>query len=120
MPGQRWMILAVLFAVRAATGFQFQSVGSAASMLMQDLGMDYSRIGMLLGAYLLPGVVVAFPAGLLGQRFREKTLGLVGLSLMVVSGIALSASEGFAVALVARTVGGVGATIVVLVATKMT
>jgi hypothetical protein len=50
MPGQRWTILAVLFAVRAATGFQFQSVGSAASVLMQDLAMDYSQIGMLLGA----------------------------------------------------------------------
>ena len=120
MPGQRWMILAVLFAVRAATGFQFQSVGSAASMLMQDLGMDYAQIGMLLGAYLLPGVVVAFPAGVLGQRFRDKTLGLVGLLLMAVSGIMLGAAEDFAVALVARLIGGVGATMVALVATKMT
>jgi len=120
MPGQRWMILAVLFAVRAATGFQFQSVGSAASMLMQDLGMDYSRIGMLLGAYLLPGVVVAFPAGVLGQRFRDKTLGLVGLLLMAFSGVMLGAAEDFTGALVARLIGGVGATIVALVATKMT
>ena len=76
MPGRRWMILAVLFAARAATGFQFQSVGSAANMLMRDLELDYSEFGMLLGAYLLPGVIVAFPAGLLGQRFREKKLGL--------------------------------------------
>src|SRR6266851_1138731 len=75
MPGQRWMILAVLFAARAATGFQFQSVGSTATMLMQDLAIDYSEIGMLLGAYLLPGVIVAFPAGVLGQRFRDRTLG---------------------------------------------
>jgi predicted MFS family arabinose efflux permease len=120
MPGQRWMILAVLFAVRAATGFQFQSVGSAASMLMQDLGMDYSRIGMLLGAYLLPGVIVAFPAGVLGQRFRDKTLGLVGLLLMAFSGVMLGAAEDFTGALVARLIGGVGATIVALVATKMT
>jgi predicted MFS family arabinose efflux permease len=114
------MVLAVLFAARATTGFQFQSVGSAAKLLMQDLSFDYSQIGMLLGAYLLPGVIVAFPAGLLGQRFREKQFGLAGLALMVFSGIALSFSEGFAVALVARTIGGVGATIVVLVATKMT
>ncbi len=86
MPGRRWIILAVLFAARAATGFQFQSVGSAAKMLMQDLAIDYSAIGMLLGAYLLPGVIVAFPAGLLGQRFREKKLGLAGLALMAISG----------------------------------
>ena len=120
MPGRRWMILAVLFAARAATGFQFQSIGSTANLLMQDLGINYSEIGMLLGAYLLPGIVVAFPAGLLGQRFREKKLGLAGLAMMAISGAALSLSDGFAAALVARTVGGVGATIVVLVATKMT
>ena len=100
MPGQRWMILAVLFAARAATGFQFQSVGSTATMLMRDLAIDYSGIGMLLGAYLLPGVIVAFPTGVLGQRFRDKTLGLIGLLLMAVSAAVLGAAEGFAVALV--------------------
>ena len=120
MPGRRWIILAILVAARAATGFQFQSVGSSAQMLMRDLAIDYSQIGMLLGAYLLPGVVVAFPAGLLGQRFREKTLGFAGLTLMVISGVALGCSESFAVALVARAIGGIGATIVVLVATKLT
>jgi predicted MFS family arabinose efflux permease len=112
MPGRRWIALAVLF--------QFQSVGSTASMLMQDLRVDYAQIGMLLGAYLLPGVIVAFPAGLLGQRFRDKTLGFAGLLLMAISGVALSFSDGFVVALIARTIGGAGATIVVLVATKMT
>jgi len=120
MPGRRWIILVVLFAARAATGFQFQSVGSAANSLMAGLGLDYADIGILLGAYLLPGVVVALPAGLLGQRTREKALGLTGLALMAISGVALGHSESFAVALVARAVGGVGATIVILVATKMT
>jgi predicted MFS family arabinose efflux permease len=120
MPDRRWIILAILFVARAATGFQFQSVGSSAKMLMQDLGIDYCQLGMLLGAYLLPGVIVAFPAGLLGRRFRDRTLGLAGLVLMAVSGLALGCSDVFVVALVGRTIGGVGATIVVLVATKMT
>jgi predicted MFS family arabinose efflux permease len=119
MPGRRWIILAVLFAARAATGFQFQSVGSATNLLMQDLGLSFSQIGMLLGAYLLPGVIVALPAGLLGQRLREKTFGLAGLLLMAISGVVLSYSGDLAVALAARTIGGVGATIVTLVATKM-
>jgi predicted MFS family arabinose efflux permease len=120
MPERRWLILGALFVARAATGFQFQSVGSAANLLMRDLGIDYAQIGMLLGAYLLPGVIVAFPAGLLGQRFREKKLGLAGLALMAVSGVALSLSDGFMMALMARTLGGVGATIVILAATKLT
>ncbi|MBR1144835.1 MFS transporter [Bradyrhizobium sp. AUGA SZCCT0431] len=119
MPGRRWIILAVLFATRAAIGFQFQSIGSAANLMMADLGIGYSEVGLLLGAYMLPGVIVAFPAGLLGSRGREKTLGLVGLVLMAVSGLALTYSGDLAFALTARTIGGVGGTIVGLVATKM-
>jgi predicted MFS family arabinose efflux permease len=120
MTHRRWIILAILFAARAATGFQFQSVGSVADQLMRDLGLGYAQIGALLGTYLLPGIVVAFPAGLLGARIREKSLGLFGLLLMVASGLALASADGFAAALAARTVGGVGATLVVLAATKLT
>ncbi|MBV9985035.1 MFS transporter [Bradyrhizobium sp.] len=117
---RRWITLAILFAARAATGFQFQSVGSVADQLMRDLGLSYAQIGALLGAYLLPGIVVAFPAGLLGARLREQSLGLFGLVLMVISGLALANADSFAAALAARTVGGVGATLVVLAATKLT
>jgi len=119
MPRRRWLILGALFAARAATGFQFQSIGSAANLLIADLSIGYAEIGMLLGAYLLPGVIVAFPAGLLGRRVSDKTLGLAGLSLMAASGLALSFSGDLATALVARFVGGVGATVLGLVATKM-
>src|SRR5260370_37256683 len=110
MPGERCTILAVLFAVRAATGFQFQSVGSAASMLMQDLAMDYSQIGMLLGAYLLPGVIVAFPKGALGQRLGDKTLGLAGLLLVAVSGPKTGGSATFTTALDAPPIPCAGVT----------
>jgi len=119
MRERRWIILAVLFAARAATGFQFQSIGSSANFLMADLAIGYAEIGMLLGAYLLPGVIVAFPTGLLGRRVSEKTLGLAGLLLMAVSGLALSYPGDLTTALVARFVGGVGATVLGLVATKM-
>src|SRR6266702_4564740 len=120
MHGRRWIVLAILFAARTATGFEFQSVGSVSSLLIQDLGLSYAQIGLLLGAFLLPGIVVAFPTGLLGQRVADKSLGLAGLALMTISGLALAHADSFASALVARVAGGVGATIVVLVATKMT
>ena len=119
MRERRWIILAVLFAARAATGFQFQSIGSSANLLMADLGIGYAEIGMLLGAYLLPGVIVAFPTGLLGRRISEKTLGLAGLLLMASSGLALCYSGDLTTALVARFIGGVGATVLGLIATKM-
>jgi predicted MFS family arabinose efflux permease len=117
--GDRWIVLAALFSARAATGCQFQAVGSSATMLMSDLGVDYAQLGMLMGAYLLPGIIVAFPAGLLGQRFTEETLGLISLALMAISAIGLAYANSIIAALIARMVGGAGATILVLVATKM-
>src|SRR3978361_166169 len=102
MPDRRWIVLAVLFLARAATGFQFQSVGSAASAMTRDLGMDYAQLGVLLGAYLLPGIVVALPAGWLGRRLTDKTFGLIGLLLMAFSGIMLGAAESFTGAFIAR------------------
>src|SRR5579871_5979743 len=99
MPSSRWLILAVLLAARAATGFQFQSVGSASHFLLHDFGFDYAQLGMLLGAYLLPGAVVALPAGVLGERLKETRLGLAGLALMILSGAALACSATFLEAL---------------------
>jgi MFS family permease len=119
MPSRRWIVLAVLFAARAAIGFQFQSVGSATPALMADLALDYAAIGLLLGAYLLPGVVVAFPTGLIGQRVSEKALGLAGLALMVASGALFGHTDHLATAVLARLIGGAGGAIVGLVATKM-
>jgi MFS family permease len=120
MRSSRWLILMGLLAARAATGFQFQSVGSVTHLLMHDLGFDYAQIGVLLGAYLLPGAVVALPAGMLGERLQETRLALAGLALMAISGVGLACSDTFLEALAARTIGGIGATMVVLVATKLT
>lgn len=120
MPDRRWLILGLVFAARAATGFQFQSVGSASRPLMAEFGISYAQIGILLGAYLLPGIVVALPAGLIAQRIPDKKLAIAGLVLMIVSGMALAVSGGFAAALVARTIGGAGATVVIIALTKMT
>ena len=120
MRSSRWLILAALLVARAATGFQFQSVGTATHLLLHDLGFDYAQIGVLLGAYLLPGAVVALPAGMLGERLHETRLALAGLALMAISGAGFACSDTFLEALAARTIGGIGGTMVVLVATKLT
>jgi len=80
----RWLILAVLFLARTAMGFQFQSVASLSSFVITDLGIDYTQLGLLIGFYLLPGVVIAYPSGLLGQRFGDKRIVILGMTLMVV------------------------------------
>ncbi len=116
---RRWWYLAALTLARAAMGFQFQSVAALAPLVAGTLGLDKTHLGWLIGLYLLPGVVFALPGGLLGARFGDKRVVLVGLTLMALGGTWLSLSESFAEAGVARLVSGIGAVMLNVLLTKM-
>src|SRR6185503_16228959 len=75
----RWGILAALSFARVGMGFQFQTVAATAPLLSDRLGFDRAQIGWLIGLYLLPGVLVALPGGMLGARFGDKRMALIGL-----------------------------------------
>jgi MFS family permease len=72
MRNNRWFILVVLFIARFALGYQFQSAGSVAPFLISEFNLDYRRIGILVGLFMLPGLVLALPGGMLGKRFGDK------------------------------------------------
>ena len=117
--GKRWLILAVLFLARTAMGFQFQSIGALSSFLVAELGIDYAQLGLLIGFYLLPGIAIAYPGGLLGQRFGDKRIALLGLALMVLGGAMASLSGDYGTVLFARLVSGIGAVLLNVLLTKM-
>jgi predicted MFS family arabinose efflux permease len=54
-------MLAILSFARLAMGFQFQSIAALSNFIGQDLKVNSSSIGLLIGMYMLPGVMVAFP-----------------------------------------------------------
>jgi MFS family permease len=122
----RWLILAVLFIVRTAMGFQFQSVGSVSSFLVEDLNIDYARLGTLIGLYdlpgivlALPGIVLALPGGLLGKRFSDKRVVVTALGLMTLGGLVMGFSDSYTLAAAGRLLSGVGAVLLNVLATKM-
>jgi hypothetical protein len=51
----RWLILAVLFLARAAMSFQFQTIGAVGPLLIDQLHIDFTWLGTLIGLYMLPG-----------------------------------------------------------------
>jgi MFS family permease len=114
----RWLILAVLFVVRTAMGFQYQSAGSVFSFLVEDLDIDYARLGALIGLYDLPGIFLAFPGGLLGKRFGDKRVVVAGLGLMAFGGLVMGASDSYALAAAGRLLSGVGGVLLNVLLTK--
>ena len=79
----RWLILLVLFIARAAIALQFQSIPALSPLLVDTLRIDYALLGTLVGLYMLPGVIFSLPGGVLGQRFGDKQIAVLGRSLMV-------------------------------------
>ena len=116
---RRWQILGLLFLARTAMGFQFQSIASAAPFLIADLHVGYASIGTLIGFYMLPGVLIAFPGGLLSRRFGDKAVCSAGLALMIAGGILLGFSVGTGTAFAGRLLSGTGGVLFNLVLTKM-
>jgi len=115
----RWLVLAVLFLARTAMGFQFQSVASLSSFVITDLDIDYTQLGLLIGSYLLPGIVIAYPSGLLGQRFGDKQGAILGMTLMVIGGMLTGTSNDYEVFLLGRLIGGTGAVLLNVLLMKM-
>lgn len=113
-------MLLLLFVARVAMGFQFQSVASTAPFLVRDLGIGYAQVGTLIGLYMLPGVLIALPGGLLGHRLGDKAICATGLALMMAGGLILGTAHGYPIAVLGRLLSGVGAVLFNLVLTKMT
>jgi MFS family permease len=119
MQPRAWIILAALSLARVAFGYQFQAVATLATGLVQRLGLTYAQLGSLIGAYMLLGVFVALPLGLLGRRFGDRVVLGTGLALMT-AGSCVSAWADTSTGIAAgRTVAGIGAVAVTVLQGKV-
>ena len=62
---ERWAVLAALTFARTVMGFQFETVPALAAPVMQTFGLRYFELGTIVGLYLLPGIAVALPGGVI-------------------------------------------------------
>jgi MFS family permease len=113
------MILGVLFAARTVMAFQFQSLPALGPVLVHDLGIDYALFGTLVGLFMLPGVVFAVPGGVLGQRFGDKRIAVLGLGLMAVGGLLVALAPSVPVLTAGRLCGGIGGVLLNIILAKM-
>ena len=104
----RWGVLAVLFLVRLTMAFQFQSVAAVAPLLSGKFGVSLADIGLLIGLYFAPGVVLSLPGGAIGQKFGDKRTALIALVMMLVGSLAMALTELWSLQIAGRLVAGAG------------
>ncbi|HKW93223.1 MAG TPA: MFS transporter [Methylomirabilota bacterium] len=117
--GLRWRMLLLIFFTRTSLGFQFQSIAALTPFLVSAFDLSYAQAGLLMGLFMLPGVVMAVPGGLLGQRFGSVRVVVAGLGLMIVGGMIVAYSPGFGTAAFGRAIAGVGGVLVNIMLARM-
>ena len=115
----RWIVLVLVFLTRTSMGFQFQSVGSVAPLMIADLGLSYAQLGTLIGLYMLPGAFFAVPGGVIGQRFGERRVVIAALILMVAGGVLTASAGSFPIAVAGRLISGGGAVVMNILLSKI-
>ena len=115
----RWFMLVLLFFVRTVTGIQYQSVASTSSFMMDDLMIDYARLGFLIGLFQMPGIVLSLPGGLLSSRFNDKHIVIASLGFMSMGGLFMGVDDVYTLVVTGRTFCGVGAVLLNVVLLKM-
>lgn len=115
----RWLILAVLFFARLTMAFQFQSIGALSPLIIEEHGVGLADVGLLIGLYLAPGVIVAIPGGAIAARFGDKRIVGLGMVMMLLGGLMVSVLPGWEVLMIGRLLAGAGGVILNIVMTKM-
>ena len=115
----RWRVLALLFCVRVTMAFQFQAVAALSPLLMDRFGVGLADIGLLIGLYLLPGIIIALPGGAIGRRFGDKRAVAFGMVLMLAGGLVMALVPGWQAQITGRVLAGIGGCILNVLMTKM-
>ncbi|MCK1543463.1 MFS transporter [Bradyrhizobium sp. 160] len=115
----RWGILAILFVVRLTIAFQFQSVAAVAPLLQQTFGVGLADIGILIGLYFTPGVVLALPGGAIGRTLGDKPTTIAALLLMTAGSLVMAVTEVWGWQMAGRLASGAGGVLLTVQLTKM-
>lgn len=115
----RWGILAILFVVRLTIAFQFQSVAAVAPLLQQTFGVGLADIGILIGLYFTPGVVLALPGGAIGRALGDKPTTIAALLLMTAGSLVMATTDVWGWQSAGRLASGAGGVLLTVQLTKM-
>lgn len=114
-----WTILASLALGRVAVGYQLQTVGTLGPKLIPLFHLTYTAFGGLIGSYMLLGVFVALPLGVLGRFLGDRLVTSVGFALMVIGPFVCVLARDPASIAAGRMIAGVGGVGMIVLQSKI-
>ena len=99
--------------------FQFQAVAALSPVLTERFAIGLAEVGLLIGLYLAPGVLVAIPGSTIAARFGEKRIVVLSLFVMLAGNLLTLLAPSYEVMIFARVLSGAGGVVVNIVMTKL-
>ncbi|MEK9671727.1 MAG: MFS transporter [Rhodospirillaceae bacterium] len=115
----RWVILAACVTSRSGIGLQFIALAALMPQVRHDLHFNYTEVGWLLGLFMVVGVFLSVPAGMIAQRLGDRATLFLGLAALLAAATAAAWAGGFASMLASRVLGGLGAVLTTVTAAKI-
>jgi MFS family permease len=117
---RRWSVLAILFLARMSLAYQFQTIAAITPVLRTELvGFDLGDAGLLIGLYLLPGMVLPLAGGAISHVAGDRFAVTLGFVLAIVGGLIPILLPGWTALVVGRLLAGAGGIMVSVIMTKM-
>ena len=88
-------------------------------MLQQTFGVGLADIGILIGLYFTPGIVLALPGGAIGRALGDKPTTIAALLLMTAGSLVMATTDIWGWQMAGRLVSGAGGVLLTVQLTKM-
>jgi predicted MFS family arabinose efflux permease len=116
---RRWVILGVALLCCLAFAITMQSVPPILSLVMAEFKLSYAQGGLLMSLFALPGIVISIPAGMLADRYGQKTIGIISFALMIAGTAIFASGNSLPVLVLGRMVAGAGALTMLVLAPQL-
>ena len=104
----RWVVLFAALLAFMMYAFALQSVPPLLQQFKIIFGVDNATAGLLMSIVVIPGVILALPAGVLIDRYGYRKIGVLSVLAVAVGSLLMAFSQIFSLALVARFIIGFG------------
>jgi predicted MFS family arabinose efflux permease len=116
---RRWAILGVATLSCLAFATTMQSVPPILSLVMAEFKLTYAQGGLLMSLFALPGIAISIPAGILADRYGQKTIAIICFALMIAGTAIFASGNSLPVLLLGRVVAGAGALTMLVLAPQL-
>ena len=100
-------------------GFQFQAVASLSPLFADTYGIGLADLGILMGLYMSPGIILAIPGAAIARFFGDKRIVIFGMLLMIFGSLIMAIGWNYQLQLVGRLFSGAGGVLLNVLMAKM-